>query len=111
VATACCRTEDLVARAGGEEFVVVLPATNEAQATLVAERLRNRLSSSPAPGVDLGVTASFGVAERSPGEALDALLLRVALYRAKHTGRDRVVSSSGLSAVPPSILVPAVTNS
>ncbi|MBI3202135.1 MAG: GGDEF domain-containing protein [Myxococcales bacterium] len=100
LATACCRREDLAGRAGGEEFLVVLPATDEAQAAVVAERLRARLAATPVRGTEHRVTASFGVAERAPGEALDSLLQRAdrALYAAKDGGRNRVARVSALDA-------------
>ncbi|MBK7579878.1 MAG: GGDEF domain-containing protein [Myxococcales bacterium] len=93
-----CRREDLAGRAGGEEFLVVLPATNEEQAKVVAERLRTSLAGSPVKGADVSVTASFGVAERATGESLDSLLHRVdrALYAAKHGGRNRTELASCL---------------
>lgn len=98
VATACCRREDLAGRAGGEEFLLILPATSESEAAVVAERLRARLEATSAPRTELRVTASFGVAQRYPGEAPDSLLRRAdrALYSAKASGRNGVVLFSGL---------------
>lgn len=77
---------------------MVLPATNEEQAKVVAERLRTSLAGSPVKGADVSVTASFGVAERATGESLDSLLHRVdrALYAAKHGGRNRTELASCL---------------
>ncbi|MEX2501254.1 MAG: GGDEF domain-containing protein [Trueperaceae bacterium] len=87
------REHDLIARWGGEEFVVVLPEQALGEAARTAERLRERL---PATSMDLPdderVTASFGVAERLPRETMRDVLRRadVAMYAAKGAGRDRV---------------------
>jgi two-component system cell cycle response regulator len=89
---------DLACRYGGEEFVVVMPETDMAVATMVAERLRRRIASEPfsiSQGSDrIEVTISVGIA--AIGDAQDsaqALLKRAdqALYRAKRDGRNRVV--------------------
>lgn len=94
---------DWIARYGGEEFTVVLPETPVPGARIAAERLRNKLESHffVAGGMELQVTASFGVAGFTPSgskEDLDmaATLLAKAdqcLYRAKKEGRNRVVSA------------------
>jgi diguanylate cyclase (GGDEF)-like protein len=92
------RTVDIVARFGGEEFVVVLPETGEEGAVAVAERIRVRIAEQavlPGPGYDSArVTASIGVAvvpssDVSGAEDLIALADQ-ALYRAKAAGRNRV---------------------
>jgi diguanylate cyclase (GGDEF)-like protein/PAS domain S-box-containing protein len=87
------RGGDLVARWGGEEFMVLAAETDRAGATDLAERLRAALEAHPFPGDGGGLTASFGVAQYAPGETQGALLRRVdaALYRAKQGGRNRVV--------------------
>lgn len=94
-----CRKEDLVGRMGGEEFCILLPATDETQAAVVAERLRSTLEATPVPALGLRLTASFGVAQRQAGEPLPALLARAdrALYQAKAAGRNRVVCCSAPS--------------
>jgi diguanylate cyclase (GGDEF)-like protein/hemerythrin-like metal-binding protein len=85
------RESDLVARWGGEEFVVIAPMTGIDGAANLAEKIRALLEST-----DLGpegpVTASFGVAELKPDDTVEALLHRAdeALYRAKTGGRNRV---------------------
>lgn len=88
------RDVDVAGRLGGEEFAVVVPETNAAGAAAVAERLRRSLATLPLPaGAESAlVTASFGVAERVPGEGGSDLLRRAdaALYRAKREGRNRV---------------------
>lgn len=102
------RNFDLVARLGGEEFVVIMPDTDGNQATAVAERLRRRIAEEPfavsAPVGKIDVTISIGVAladwtldaEGRP-ESGDALLRRAdtALYQAKRSGRNRVVMDGG----------------
>ncbi|MGU9981411.1 PleD family two-component system response regulator [Phreatobacter sp. HK31-P] len=89
---------DLVCRLGGEEFVVVMPDTDAGVASIVAERIRNRVASEPfaihkgARAID--VTVSIGMAQRLAGDTdADTLLKRAdqALYRAKRDGRNRVV--------------------
>jgi two-component system cell cycle response regulator len=88
---------DLACRYGGEEFVVVMPETDMAVATLVAERLRRRIASEPFP-IQQGtrtveVTISIGIAALGRNENAAAVLKRAdqALYRAKRDGRNRVV--------------------
>ncbi len=88
-----CRSLDLVARFGGEEFVVLLPGLTLETAELIAERLRK--SAAVATPEQLGerrLTASFGVTEAARGESAEQVLNRAdtALYRAKALGRNRV---------------------
>ena len=79
-----------VGRYGGEEFVALLPDTDEAQAMQVAERIQHRLrerSNSPR------IRASIGVASHAGGsDTLDTLMGRAdaAMYAAKQGGRDRI---------------------
>ncbi len=92
------RGVDLVARLGGEEFVVVMPETGLAIAAAVAERLRFAIASQPftirSSGERLPVTVSIGATTTgSGGDDRDRLLERAdqALYSAKSAGRNRVV--------------------
>jgi two-component system cell cycle response regulator len=94
------RDFDMVARYGGEEFVVVMPATPLSAAQAVAERLCKRIGTEgfaiPGRGEPLTVTTSIGVASTSdPQMEAEGLLAQadVALYEAKHAGRNRVVVS------------------
>lgn len=92
------RSGELTARVGGEEFVVVLPNINAAQACQAAQRFRTSLAERELPHsgskVSPFVTVSIGVAELDPEtmDHFDQVLQRAdqALYRAKHQGRDRV---------------------
>jgi two-component system cell cycle response regulator len=92
------RNIDLACRYGGEEFVIVMPETDMAVATMVAERLRRRIATEPfaiQQGTrNLEVTISIGIAALgAPGDNAAAMLKRAdtALYRAKRDGRNRVV--------------------
>ena len=90
------RAQDLVARWGGEEFVLLLPETDTHGATLVAESIRRRVVERPLASGELvlPVTLSFGLAEHRPESNLEGTLAHAdaALYRAKAEGRDRVVA-------------------
>jgi len=88
------RATDSAARFGGEEFFMLLPHTELAQAVVKAGLLRQALERERIDPLDRAVTASFGVAQLAPGEAGDALLAAAdaALYRAKEGGRNRVVA-------------------
>ena len=90
-----CRTEDLPARYGGEEIMVMLPETSAAGAVALYERLREELMHTYLlPGSDY-ITFSAGIAEYREGETELYLLKKAddALYEAKNNGRDRYVVS------------------
>jgi two-component system cell cycle response regulator len=88
---------DLACRYGGEEFVVVMPETDLAVATMVAERLRRRIASEPFPiqqgARSIEVTISIGIAALGGTDSPASVLKRAdqALYRAKRDGLNRVV--------------------
>lgn len=90
------RQSDLIARWGGEEFIVLLPNTGEAAASGIAERLRQTIEVTPLDlrnGSTISVTASLGViACQSGHEILETIVQRAdrALYAAKKAGRNRV---------------------
>ena len=96
-ATQSMRNIDMVARFGGEEFVILLPDTEGDDALKAAERLCKKIGSTPmdvaeAPDRQLTVTVSIGVASTTiamPGEEL-IKLADAALYRAKQGGRNQV---------------------
>lgn len=96
------RAQDLVARWGGEEFVLLLPETDSHGAALVAEAIRRRIAEEPlALGeIVLPVTLSFGLAEHRADRSLEGTLAHAdaALYRAKAEGRDRVVAHPAVPA-------------
>lgn len=89
------REGDILARFGGEEFLVLLPMTGLEAARLLAERLRQALASVVliAGSEEVFLRASFGVAELSTAETVAGWLARAdgALYQAKERGRDCVV--------------------
>jgi two-component system cell cycle response regulator len=90
------RATEVVARVGGEEFVVLMPHTELKQGAAIAERMRGMTTAVRINSMPRGVTASFGVAELAAGEEASAFMRRVdkALYEAKHSGRDRVVAAA-----------------
>lgn len=87
----CARGTDVVARWGGEEFLVLLPETDEAGARTFGDRVRAALAQAR-PLEERPVTCSAGVAVRREGDTQDALVKRAdeRLYEAKRAGRDRV---------------------
>jgi diguanylate cyclase (GGDEF)-like protein len=91
-----CRKTDIVARWGGEEFVVMLPEMDATEASRFAERIRQailamRVRSAAGP---IGLTASFGVAERAQQTDLQGLITAAdrRLYEAKSQGRNRIAA-------------------
>jgi len=86
------RTEDIVARIGGEEFVILLDHCSAIEAIEKAQSIRKRTEALHPSGIP--ITISIGVAELSPkGEKLSTLIKRAdkALYHAKNNGRNQVV--------------------
>ena len=88
------RTEDFIARFGGEEFVVLLRHTQMAEGLALLERLRVAVEQSPFhfKGEPVTITVSMGVTLFRPGERSDVVLKRAdqALYKAKNEGRNRI---------------------
>jgi diguanylate cyclase (GGDEF)-like protein len=102
--TATARRSDLVARMGGEEFVIAMPDTDAEGARRLAERARSALEGGVWPRKPL--TASFGVATITPDDAdtanvgsiVSALLSAAdaALYHSKRSGRNRTTHAADL---------------
>jgi diguanylate cyclase len=100
VLTKSIEGRDLAARYGGEEFAVILPQTELEGAARLAEQIRQTVAGNrirlKSTGIFLGnITVSIGCAEYRPPEAASDLMRRVddALYQAKRSGRNRVVSA------------------
>jgi|GEM_PF-1394130 two-component system, cell cycle response regulator len=88
-------SEGPVGRLGGEEFCLLL-SCDLAEAVEVAEDLRQSIKALDFTEMEsFGVTCSFGVAEWENGDTIDRILRRadLAMYEAKHTGRDRVIAA------------------
>jgi two-component system cell cycle response regulator len=107
------RAVDVMVRRGGEEFVLIMPATDEHQARAVAERIRVRLAGEPLPagrGLSLLQTVSIGVAMWDGSESAETLEERadLAMYEAKRRGRNRVVVAEDRTReYPPTLYLPA----
>ncbi|MSQ72844.1 MAG: GGDEF domain-containing protein [Betaproteobacteria bacterium] len=89
------RHTDVLARYGGDEFLVLLPETGAAGALDVAERIRSAIAATPleAAGTQIMTSVSIGVAGYpEDGRSIDTLLARAdrAMYEAKQAGRNRV---------------------
>lgn len=89
------RQDELLARWGGEEFVLVCPNAPLKQAGKLAEKLRSLVEGHRFEN-NIKVTVSVGVATLTDGETLDQLFVRAdkALYQAKHAGRNQIVLST-----------------
>jgi diguanylate cyclase (GGDEF)-like protein len=89
------RAFDMCYRTGGEEFLVLLPGADSTQTAELAEHLRRTIAGAVSGGQR--ITMSFGAAASAPGEPFDyhAVFTEAdaALYRAKHSGRNRVCSA------------------
>lgn len=98
VARQALRVTDVVARWGGEEFLVLLPLTELSQAHVTLDRLRQRTSEARLVEgrPHLRVTISAGLAQHETAELLEALLARVdqALYAAKASGRNALCAAA-----------------
>jgi diguanylate cyclase (GGDEF)-like protein len=91
------RAGDLLARWGGEEFLLLLPDTGVAEALPVLRRMAERVRAVEVPGVDMerDLTFSAGLVERVEDEPFADTISRAdgAMYQAKGSGRDKVVTA------------------
>ena len=103
------RDDDTVGRWGGEEFLITLPGLEAEVGGQVAERLRQRLAEQ-GPTHGPAVTASFGVTVCTADDDLQSCTARAdrALYEAKTSGRNRVVTFPGSHTEPASVLMSPV---
>lgn len=94
-----CRPYDTPVRWGGEEFLVLLRGADEVKATQIAERFRSDIESVISPKIKIPVTISIGLSAYITNDTLEKLTDRAdqALYHAKQTGRNKVVSWTALT--------------
>ncbi len=108
------RGVDLIARIGGEEFLVVMPETDLGQARIAAERLRRVIGGSPiaiaqggaetavhvTASIGVSIGSSFGGTQSSPSEIVSSMVARAdqALLGAKSTGRNQVIFERSAAA-------------
>ena len=89
-----CRNNDLPVRYGGEEFAIIVPETNAADTLVLAERCRREIEkiSLHVKKGNIGATVSFGIAEATGLQSLEALIQHAdnALYESKLTGRNKI---------------------
>jgi diguanylate cyclase (GGDEF)-like protein len=105
----------MVARWGGEEFVLALTSTDEDGGLIVANRVRLAIEELDIRDVDgsrIPVTASVGLARYEQGDSLEVLVDRAdrAMYGAKTSGRNRVVVATSAREAPESNISPSKEN-
>jgi diguanylate cyclase (GGDEF)-like protein len=90
------RAQDMVARWGGEEFMVILPQTNVEGASEAVKKIGAALKTSKFESVTQKITATFGIAQFIDGESFEECLKRAdqALFDGKRNGRDRIEVAS-----------------
>lgn len=97
------RKTDFIARFGGEEFVILMPETEQEQALKVAEGVREAIASCPFHFKEqpVSITTSFGIAGFFKGDTSERVFSRAdrALYQAKEEGRNRCVVASEPAAI------------
>jgi diguanylate cyclase (GGDEF)-like protein/PAS domain S-box-containing protein len=95
----CLRETDSAYRYGGEEFTILLPMTTSGEGVVTAERIRTEFRKetfSPAPGQEVHMTLSIGLAQYRTKEEVKAFVHRVDqwMYQGKKNGKDRVCCES-----------------
>lgn len=93
------RTSDLIARISGDEFAILMPETSESDAVIVAEKIRKAIAETPMElDSELSVTITASIGVTSCFEGIDHCMISAdfALYRAKKSGRNKVILSSQL---------------
>jgi len=100
ILVSCVRSEDVICRPGGDEFLLIMTDADNNQASQIAQRIRRSISETPVPTRQgtMPMTASVGYAVRAPGEniTVDELFKRAdeALMKSKSEGRNRVRKAS-----------------
>lgn len=96
----CMRDDDMPARWGGEEFVIILANCNAAQALDAVRRIQSALAQALLAGTVPAFASSYGISDTTMASKFDeiARLADNALYQAKEQGRDRAVIANGPSA-------------
>jgi diguanylate cyclase (GGDEF)-like protein len=92
-----CRLGDVVARVGGEEFLILLPDTHDRGTLVVAEKIRSLVAAMVVPADKVRMTVSIGAATLERDDLSTGILLQradTALYQAKEAGRNRVVMAA-----------------
>jgi diguanylate cyclase (GGDEF)-like protein len=98
-----CRRSDVVARYGGDEFVILMPETNAEPASQLAAKLRSLIAADPLL-LDKGITASFGIAVHPEHGATPPDLIQAAdaaMYLSKHQGGNMITLGSAPRAARP----------
>lgn len=101
ILAATVRKTDFVGRHGGEEFLSILPMTDSTAAMMVAEKIRRTIESTSKASVG-NLTVSIGVQEVQENDIDEDVAVTRAdeyMYRAKETGRNKVMSTNSLGAV------------
>jgi len=95
----CTRDVDFIARIGGEEFLLILPETDQNGALTLVERIRTTFAAQRIASLDKPITASFGIAMAISGETGHECMKRAdkALYVSKDQGRNRITLADNIN--------------